>query len=71
MLQSITTADTVYHQILNQYPDVLTVKDLQEILRIDKTTAYQLLHDGVIPCRKIGRIFRISKMNLIDYLLTY
>ncbi len=54
--------------MLNQYPDVLTVKEIQEILRIDKTTAYQLLHDGTIPCRRIGRVFRISKKALIDYL---
>ena len=42
--------------MLKNYPDVLNIHDLCEILRIGKKTAYKLLHEGKIPCRKIGRM---------------
>lgn len=34
--------DDTYCDMLNQYPDVLTVKEVAEILRINKTTAYEI-----------------------------
>ena len=47
--------------MLNNYPDVLNIHDLCELFRIGKKTAYKLLHEGKIPCRKIGRSYRIPK----------
>lgn len=54
--------------MLEQYNDVLTVDELCEALKIGKRLAYQLLHDGVIPSRRLGRIYRISKKSIIEYL---
>lgn len=55
---------------LDDYPDVLTVYDLASILRVNVSTAYQMLHEGYIPYRKIGTIFRISKKSLLEFLET-
>ena len=55
---------------LEDYPDVLTVYDLSAILRINRTTAYELLHDGHIPYLRIGTVYRISKKALLEYLGT-
>lgn len=55
--------------MLNNYPDVLNIHDLCEIFRIGKKTAYKILHEGKIPCRKIGRSYRIPKSEIIRYLL--
>ena len=54
--------------MLENYKDVLTVKELCEALQIGKRLAYTLLRDGTIPARRIGRIYRISKKAVIDYL---
>lgn len=54
--------------MLEQYKDVLTVDELCEVLQIGKKLAYQLIHSGVIPARRLGRIYRISKKAVIDYL---
>ena len=54
--------------MLEQYPDVLTVVDLAEVLRINKSTAYRLLQNGTIPCRRIGTAYRISKLTVIEFL---
>lgn len=37
----------------------LTVKDIQDILRIGQVSAYQLIHRPGFPVIKIGRSYRI------------
>lgn len=54
--------------MLEAYRDVLDIKELCEILRISRKTAYQLLHSGAIPCRKIGRNYKIRKDMVEEYL---
>ena len=54
--------------ILNKYPDILTVKDVMEILRVGKNTAYQLLNSGEIRSRKVGKKYLIPKKSVIDYI---
>lgn len=54
--------------IFEKYPDVVTVKDLQTMLRISRQVAYQLIKDEKIPSRKIGRIYRIRKADVIAFL---
>ena len=49
-------------------PDVLTVAQVADILCISKRASYKLLADGSIRHRKIGRIYRIPKQAVIDYL---
>lgn len=54
--------------MLEEYPDVLTVPELREILYIGRNKAYQLLEDGSIKATKIGRSWRITKDSLIRYI---
>lgn len=53
---------------LKEYPDVLTVKDVSKILNIGINSAYQLVQKGVIRSHKIGKIYRIPKICVIEYL---
>lgn len=53
---------------LTAYPDVLTIQDLMAILHIGKNAAYRLVQEGIIKAHKIGRIYRIPKICLNDYL---
>ena len=54
--------------MLKNYKEILTVKDLCEILGIGKNTAYNLLKSGEIKSVKIGKIYKIPKDYLINYL---
>ena len=54
--------------MLKNYKEILTVKDLCEILDIGKNTAYNLLKSGEIKSVKIGKIYKIPKDYLIKYL---
>lgn len=54
--------------MLKDYPDVLTVQQVAEILGVGKNTAYQLIKEHAIGCRRVGRSIRVPKICLIDYL---
>lgn len=54
--------------MLEQFPDILTVKQLQDILSIGRSKAYDLLHSGELQYITIGRQIRIPKRFLLDYL---
>ena len=54
--------------MLDGYKDVLNIKEVCEILRIGRKTAYSLLKSGKLPYRKIGRCYKIPKAGLIRYL---
>ena len=46
-----------YNLFLKEYPDVLTTKDLQNILSVSSKTVFKLLHSGQIKSIKVGRNF--------------
>lgn len=50
-------------------PDVLTVSELQAVLKIGRTSAYQLIAENKIDSFRIGKSVRISKTALIDFVL--
>ena len=54
--------------MLENYSDVLTVKDLMNILRIGRNTAYTILQNGVIPSRKLRSKYIIPKIGVEQYL---
>lgn len=54
--------------MLNNYPDILTLKDFCDILRISKSTAYKILRSNEVRNRKIAGKFIITKQNMIEYL---
>lgn len=59
--------------MFDNYPDVITVEDLQKILRnnnknkVSKKTIYKMIKNKEIKARKVGKLWFISKQNLIDY----
>jgi len=54
--------------MFEQYPDILTVKQLQSALNIGRSSAYNLINSGEIPFFKIGTVIRIPKAGIISYL---
>ena len=54
--------------MFKEYPDVLEVKDLQRALGIGKSSAYSLIETGRISSFRIGRVFKIPKSAVIQYI---
>ena len=49
-------------------PDVLTVKQAAELLSVSKATVYGLVAGGELVYRRVGRLIRIRKADLIDFI---
>ncbi len=54
--------------MFNEYKDILSVKELCEALHICQTTAYKLLREKKIKNIQIGKIYKIPKNHLIEYI---
>ncbi len=54
--------------MLNDYPDLMTVKDLQKALQIGRSKAYSLVNTGAVRSLHIGNAIRVPKKCAIDYI---
>lgn len=55
-------------ELLKKYPAVLSISEVAEILNVTPATVRRLTKRGDIPSIDIGRLKRIPKNALIDYL---
>ena len=59
-----------YAKMLKKYPDVLKIEQMCEALGgMSTKTGYKMLRDGRIGSVKVGREYRITKVDIIDYLM--
>lgn len=57
-----------YKTVFKEYPDILDVEQMSKLLSVSKKTAYQLLRQGTVASMKVGREYKIPKVNIIRYL---
>ncbi|MBN6887035.1 methanogenic corrinoid protein MtbC1 [Cytobacillus horneckiae] len=50
------------------YPLILKVSDIQEILQIGKRIAYELMDQEGFPCIKIGKLKRVNRDKFFEWL---
>ncbi len=55
-------------EYLENYPPVLSVDEVAEILSITPKTVRNLIKSGEITGIKVGRLLRIPKHRLVEYL---
>ena len=53
--------------MFNNYPDIMSVKDVMTALDICKHSAYQLIESKQIASFRVGRAHKIPKTALIQY----
>lgn len=53
---------------LEQYPDILSVEELCEVLNVGANAAYELLNKSTIPAFRIGRRWKIPKEAVAQYI---
>ncbi|SFF57492.1 helix-turn-helix domain-containing protein [Clostridium cadaveris] len=56
--------------MFKNYPDIVSVEQMSNMLNISTKTAYRLLHENKIKYFMIGRIYKIPKINILNYLYT-
>lgn len=67
MERKITKKDT-YLVMFKEYPDVVDVEQMSEMIGISTKTAYKLLRENKIDHFKIGRTYKIPKLNILLYI---
>ena len=56
--------------MFEQYPDILTVEEACEALRMGYNAVYDLLNEGKLKAYKNGRVWRIPKEALKEYIIS-
>lgn len=57
----------LYQMMFPEYPDIVTVQQLREMLGISRQLAYDLINDGELQAIKIGNSFKIPKVSVINF----
>ena len=52
----------------NNHPDILTVKETAEFLRVPRGTVYKLAQAGLMPAQKVGRHWRFHRPAIIRWI---
>ena len=55
--------------MFEEYPDILTVEETAEALRVGYNALYELLNEGKVKAYKNGRVWRIPKDSIKNYIL--
>lgn len=55
--------------MFEDYPDILTVEEACEALRVGYNAMYELLNSGKLKAYKNGRTWRIPRTSLTQYIL--
>lgn len=67
MERKIIQKDT-YLVMFKEYPDVVDVEQMSKMIGISTKTAYKLLRENKIQHFKIGRTYKIPKLNILLYI---
>lgn len=55
--------------MLEEYPDIMTPREIMYALGLSKNIVYNLIQSGEIPAVRVGnKIWRIRKDKLLEYL---
>lgn len=57
----------LYKMMFPDYPNIVTVRQLQEMLGVSRHLAYDLINNGDVQAVKIGNSFKILKVSVIHF----
>jgi len=69
-MMDISTQE-IYRIVFKEYPDILDVKQVSVLLGVSTKTVYRLLRSGSLSSLKIGREFRVPKVNVMKYVKVF
>lgn len=67
MNPTLTKRDA-YRVLFRDYPYVVSVEQMSEMLGICQKSAYRLLHENKIAHFRVGRTYKIPKLHIFVYL---
>jgi excisionase family DNA binding protein len=55
-------------EMFKEYPDIITILDLQTMLHIGRNAAYKLLQDNSIVSIRVGKKYIIPKASVANFI---
>ena len=65
---TINCTERLINMNLDQYPDVLTLHECQQILQVSRGTMLRLLHENEIPAFRVGNRWRIQRKAMLEFI---
>ena len=65
---TINCTERLIDMNLDQYPDVLTLHECQQILQVSRGTMLRLLHENEIPAFRVGNRWRIQRKAMLEFI---
>ena len=62
------SARDAYRVMFKEFPDVVDVEQMSQMLGISTKTGYRLLQENKIMHFKVGRTYKIPKLHILAYL---
>lgn len=62
------SVNEIYSAVFREYPDVMDVQQVSELLGVCDKTVYRLIKSGTLPSMKVGRKIRVTKVDVMNYL---
>ena len=60
-----------YTLMFTDYPDIVNLTQMRKMLGgISNSLAYRMLREKKIKSKKVGREYKIPKVNVINYVMT-
>lgn len=56
--------------MLSDFPEILTTEEAAEVLRVGYNALYELLQSGKLKAYRNGRLWRIPKQSVIEYIIS-
>jgi putative molybdopterin biosynthesis protein len=64
----MTTSDTTRNDMGTVGEELLTVDQVQELLKVGRTFAYSLVRSGELPSYRVGRLLRVRRRDVEHWL---
>ena len=58
----------IYQTVLKDCPEIMSVEKMSEVLGVSRRVGYKLLKEEKIPKVRVGKAYKIAKVNLLAYL---
>lgn len=59
-----------YEMMFKDYPDVVGVKEISDMLVICTKKVYALIRSGQIKAIPCGKVYKVAKISVIEYLIS-
>ena len=60
--------EIIFRTMFSEYPDMVNVKQLRQMLGISRAVAYDLLSKKLIKGIKVANAYKIPKISIIDFI---